>query len=95
MLAGVGGWTVAEAKERISYAEFLDWMEYRERRGTFNQGMRLEFLMARLSTQVSQGLGGKTKFEEILRFHDTYEQEGDDIGAIAKLMGVREVRKNG
>lgn len=95
MLAGVGGRTVAEAKERVSYAEFLDWMEYRERRGTFNLGMRMEFLMARLSTQVSQGLGGKTTFDEILRHHDTYDAECDDIGALAKLMGVREVKKNG
>lgn len=91
MLAGVGGWTVAEAKERVTYAEFLDWMQFRERRGTLNLGMRMEFLMARLTATMTKD----ASFQEILRHHDVYGADGDDVSSVAKIMGVREVRKHG
>lgn len=42
MLAGVGGRTIAEAKQALSYAEVLDWLEYRQRRGSFNVGWQVE-----------------------------------------------------
>jgi hypothetical protein len=42
VLCGVGGRTIAEAKERMPYAEFLQWIQYRNRRGTLNIGFRVE-----------------------------------------------------
>lgn len=42
MLNGVGGCTVAEAKERLTYAEALSWFAYIRKRGSLNLGTRLE-----------------------------------------------------
>ncbi|MBU0538713.1 MAG: hypothetical protein KKG73_09790 [Gammaproteobacteria bacterium] len=41
-MCGVGGNTVAEAKQRITYLEFCRWVKYRQLRGSFNLGMRIE-----------------------------------------------------
>ena len=49
MLCGVGGRTIAEAKHRLSYTEFLSWVKYRNLRGRFNVGMRVESGTAQLA----------------------------------------------
>lgn len=49
-MCGVGGRTIAEAQERISYPEFLQWAKYRAKRGSLNAGMRIERGAALLST---------------------------------------------
>lgn len=45
---GIGGRTIAEAKERISYPEWLTWLKYRNKRGSLNTGLRVENGAARL-----------------------------------------------
>lgn len=42
MLNGIGGRTIEEAKKNISYHEFILWLQYRHKRGSFNLGMRVE-----------------------------------------------------
>lgn len=42
MLNGIGGRTIAEARENISYGEYLIWAEYRAKRGSLNVGRRVE-----------------------------------------------------
>lgn len=42
MLNGVGGRTIAEAKQRLSYPEFLSWLRFRKKRGTLHMGMRVD-----------------------------------------------------
>lgn len=37
---GIGGRTVAEAQQRMSYAEFCRWLAYRRKRGTLHPGLR-------------------------------------------------------
>lgn len=76
----------------MSYDEFLDWVQYIERRGTLHTGMRLEYLLGRLTYVVHQAVGGKEPFSGFVRFHDDHNA---DIDALAKAMGVREVRPNG
>lgn len=39
---GIGGRTLAEAKERLSYSEFLTWLAFRQQRGSLHSGMRME-----------------------------------------------------
>lgn len=39
---GIGGRTIAEAKERISYPEFLTWVAYRRKRGPLNVSLRVD-----------------------------------------------------
>lgn len=50
VLCGIGGCTIAEAKNRISYTEFLQWLAYRNLRGSLNLGMRIERGSALLAT---------------------------------------------
>lgn len=50
VLAGVGGRTIAEAQERISFSEFQQWIKYRKKRGSLNIGMRVERGAALLAT---------------------------------------------
>lgn len=59
MLCGVGGRTIAEAKQRMSYAEFRQWRAYRELRGSFNLGQRVEFGSALLASLYASRRGGE------------------------------------
>ena len=43
---GVGGRTIAEAKCRMSHAEFMDWILYRNKRGSLFIGRRMEIAIA-------------------------------------------------
>ena len=49
-MCGIGGRTIAEAQERISYQEFLSWAKYRAKRGSLNVGLRVERGSALLAT---------------------------------------------
>ena len=42
VLNGIGGRTIAEAQETLSFAEFQTWCQYRRKRGTLNVGRRIE-----------------------------------------------------
>lgn len=42
MLAGIGGRTIAEAQENLSYIEFMQWLEYRKRYGSLTIATRIE-----------------------------------------------------
>jgi len=46
VLNGVGGRTIAEAKCNMSHAEFMDWIAYRSKRGSFFVGRRVEVAIA-------------------------------------------------
>lgn len=50
VLSGVGGRTIEEAQRRMTYGEFLQWMAYRRKRGSFNLGMRVERGTALIAT---------------------------------------------
>lgn len=47
---GIGGHTLAEARERISYPEFLTWCAFRRKRGTLNPGLRIDRAAALLAS---------------------------------------------
>lgn len=79
----------------MTWDEFLDWNQYVKTRGTLNVGMRLEWLLARLSFQVSRAVGGKAEFSDFIRHHEQPEKPHADIDEIVKALGVREVKKNG
>lgn len=63
---GVGGNTIAEAQQRLGYKEALQWMRYRNRRGSFNLGMRVERGAAQLSVLYANAKsknGGYTLYD--------------------------------
>lgn len=39
---GIGGSTIAEARQRLSYREFMTWVKFRRKRGSLHPGMRAE-----------------------------------------------------
>lgn len=47
---GIGGRTIEEAQQRVSYPEFMTWVKYRNKRGSLNLGMRVERGSALLAT---------------------------------------------
>ncbi len=73
MLAGIGGRTIAEAKQSMSYAEALDWAEYRRLRGSFNAGTRIEWSSALLSMMINRATGGKAEMSDYMPHADEPE----------------------
>jgi hypothetical protein len=61
VLNGVGGRTIAEAKERMSYAEALGWYAYRKKTGPFNAASRVEWSLAQVCTLICAAAGLKKK----------------------------------
>jgi hypothetical protein len=66
VLNGIGGRTIAEAKERMSYAEAQDWAEYIERRGSINLGKRMEYGFALVGMLISRATGGKATMKDFM-----------------------------
>lgn len=74
MLHGIGGRTIAEAKERLSYDEALDWFAYIRKRGSLNWGMRLEGGFALIANFIANKVSG-------------YSMKGDPVGVMKKRGG--------
>lgn len=68
MLAGVGGRTIAEAQERISVEEFRRWVHYRNLRGSFHVGQRVEWAVSVLCAMY--GNVHRTEGTPIFGVHD-------------------------
>lgn len=90
MLNGIGGRTVAEAKRRMSHVEFLDWLAFFRKKGSLHFGHRLDLAIARLISALATH--GKMPPSD---FMPQYEEEEASLDAIAKLMGVKQVKNNG
>jgi hypothetical protein len=43
---GIGGRTIAEAQENMSFAEWIVWLKFRGKRGSLHTGMRVEVAFA-------------------------------------------------
>jgi hypothetical protein len=46
---------------------------YVSKRGPINLGMRMEWLFARLSFQISGAVGGRPKWKDMIRYHEPDE----------------------
>ncbi|EEP9257290.1 phage tail protein [Salmonella enterica] len=53
VLNGIGGRTIAEAKERLSFLEFQQWLQYRHKYGNLNPMMRTEWGAALVSSVLA------------------------------------------
>lgn len=58
-MCGIGGRTIAEAQQCISYVEFCQWAQYRAKRGSLNLGLRVERGSALLATMYANAHRGK------------------------------------
>jgi hypothetical protein len=79
VLNGIGGRTVEEAKERISYAEYLDWCEYLGTRGTIHVGMRLEAGFALIAMILNRALGGTSTVFDFMPHVEEPETSIEDV----------------
>ncbi|UVL70600.1 hypothetical protein [Pseudomonas protegens] len=43
---GIGGRTIAEAQQNMTYPEFVVWMKFRAKRGSLHLGLRVEMALA-------------------------------------------------
>ena len=77
MAAGIGGRTVAEAKENLSLREAFQWGEYIKRKGSLHVGRRLEFMLGRITWMFNSYLGGKQPLTDFLPGYDEDEVEVD------------------
>lgn len=75
----------------MPYSEYLSWAAYIRKRGTLNPGLRNEWLMARVSYQVSKACGGKVDFEDFLRYQDEKVATMEDI---ARMIGIKPAKEN-
>jgi hypothetical protein len=87
VLNGIGGRTVREAKRNISQKEFVRWMQYRDRRGALNVGMRVEAAVAMLAVQVNRALGGTADVADFMPSWDRPAAEPvNEIASIDDLV---------
>lgn len=66
VLHGIGGCTIAEAKERLTYEEALSWFAFINKRGSLNDGMRLEGGFALIAMMISRAMGGKAEMADFM-----------------------------
>jgi hypothetical protein len=59
--------TVAEAKQRMTYAEALRWMAYRAKTGPLDTGGKLETHLASVQAMIVQAMGGEATPADFLR----------------------------
>lgn len=66
MLNGIGGRTIAEARQRLSFTEYQQWRAFRHKRGSLHQGMRIEratAMLAALYANAHSKGGGYTYYD--------------------------------
>lgn len=80
---GIGGQTVAEAKERMTYSEALLWSAFIKKRGSLNTGLRLENGFALLAVMMNRALGGRAEMSDFMPHAD---QKVADLADVMKLV---------
>ncbi|WP_422652877.1 phage tail assembly protein T [Arsukibacterium sp. UBA3155] len=71
----MGGKTVAEAKERVSYQEYLSWLSFRRQHGPLAMQLRQERIAAAQMFQLSKLHGGKGQVDDFMIWTKPDEQE--------------------
>lgn len=90
VLHGVGGRTIAEAKQRLSYHEALQWFAYLKKHGTPNRHLHQGFAL--LAAMINNAMGGEAKVTDFMlgtRTQQPIEDDGD--GEEATLQDVFEL----
>lgn len=88
VLHGVGGSTIDEAKQRMTFSEFTSWCEFRRLRGTLFVGNRLETGFALMATMISKATGGKAEMRDFMPHADPLTQEQQMAEGIKLFGGV-------
>jgi len=84
-LCGIGGKTIAEAKENISYSELMQWIGYRQKRGSLHIGMRVEQSSAMIASLYANAHSKKGVTWKINDFMPHADQEPIELEDALKL----------
>lgn len=87
MLNGVGGRTIEEAKERMSYVEAQQWSAYLARRGSLHVGTRLEWGFALIAAAINNALGGKATQADYMPHARADQEPASIVDAMNILAG--------
>lgn len=93
VLHGIGGHTISEAKENLSYVEFMAWAAYLRKRGTLHVGTKLEGGFALLAHLICTAAGIKHKSGRQMQISDfmphaeTHESAEPTIDNVLKALG--------
>lgn len=88
MLCGVGGRTIAEAKRRITYDEFVTWRAYIKKHGLPALGAEAtERAFAVLTWRLDRAYGGKTEISDWLP--RPRSPENTQTQEMARLLGIK------
>lgn len=85
MLNGIGGRTIAEAKNNITQKEAIAWSVYRNKYGSLNLGRRLEQGIALLAAAVINSQGGKADVADFMPHEPKPEEKVADINEVFGL----------
>jgi hypothetical protein len=85
VLNGVGGRTIEEAKERMSFVEAQQWSAYLARRGSLHMGTRLEWGFALIAAAINNALGGHARQVDFMP-HTQDSQEPGSIDDVMKIL---------
>lgn len=77
-MSGVGGWTIEEAKARMTFAEAQQWLSFIQRRGPMDMGARMETGFALLATMINHANGGKAKMRDFMPYAPTLNEPAAD-----------------
>ena len=86
MLAGIGGRSIVEAKERLSYREVLRWKAYFQKRGRPNLGLRIEEAAAYIVAATYQSQGGKCDAKKLMPHVIQQEEESVSLEGVAAML---------
>lgn len=85
MLNGVGGRTIAEAKENISHREAIAWSQYRNKHGSLHLGQRIELSIALLAVALFKSQGLKAELKDFMPNAEKPVEKFADIGEVFGL----------
>lgn len=70
VLCGIGGKTIAEAQDQLSYEEYIKWLWYRQKFGPLDTFTRQDRGFALIACAIS----GEKKLTTFMPFHDEGEE---------------------
>jgi hypothetical protein len=80
VLNGVGGVSIEEAKERLTYDEVIHfWIPYVRQHGSLNHTARMELGFAQLLRMVNHAFGGHARLEDFLPHREEREATPADV----------------
>jgi hypothetical protein len=88
VLRGIGGWTIAEAKRRMTYDEFVTWRAFINKHGLPALGSEAtERAFAVLTWRLDRANGGKTEISDWLPRPRTAEDT--QTLKMARMLGIK------